>query len=721
MKDLHKDDISYTQNRELSWLRFNQRVLEEAQDPEVPLYERLKFVSIFESNLDEFFMIRVGSLTDIAMMKEAHVDNKSGWTAERQLSEIFKAVAPLYKKRDKAFAEVETALRGFGVSRCKPDALTGGDKKFLDKYFVNYVLPILSPQVIDMHHPFPHLANNVLHIMLRMKSAGRLALGVIPVPQALPSMVFLDGAGVRYVLIEDILLAYANQVFEKCDIEAATVIKVTRNADISPEDEAFDVDGDYLLHMKKVLKKRGRLAAVRLELQGDLPDDLVEDLCGRLHIGKAQVFHSHAPLKMAYVFGLADKLPEGYKITYPDFSPQPSASVRKTEPMLPQVLAQDILLHYPYESMEPFLRLLREAAIDPAVVSIKITIYRLASTSKIIGYLTEAAENGKDVTALLELRARFDEENNINWAERLEEAGCTVTYGIEGFKVHSKICLITRQAGGDIQYITQIGTGNYNEKTARLYTDLCLMTADPGIGTDAAAFFKNMLIGNLEGEYSRLLVAPVNLKKDILTLIDGEIMKVRTGGEGDIFMKLNSLTDRDVLTKLAEASCAGVRIRLLVRGICCLLPGVEGRTENVEVHAVVGRYLEHARIYCFGKGEERRLYIASADLMTRNTEKRVEIASPVLDPSIRQRLVDILETQWHDNVKARVMQPDGRYKKPGGAEYTPVNCQQIFIDEALKNARRANAPAPAAFQPEMPAAAPPRTLWARIHALFHGK
>lgn len=717
MKDLCKDDISYTQNRELSWLRFNQRVLEEAQDPGVPLYERLKFVSIFESNLDEFFMIRVGSLTDIALMKEEHVDNKSGWTAERQLTEIFKAVAPLYKKRDKAFSEVENALCGFGVARCEPDALTGADKKFLDKYFVNYVLPVLSPQVIDMHHPFPHLANNVLHVMLRIKSGGRTALGIIPVPQALPSMVFLDGAGVRYVLTEEILMAYASQVFGKCEIEDAAVIKVTRNADISPEDESFDVDGDYLTHMKKVLKKRGRLAPVRLEIQGGLPDDLVEELCGRLRIGRAQVYHSHAPLKMGYVFSLADKLPEGFKITYPDFSPQPSPMVSRNGPMLPQILRRDILLHFPYESMDPFLRLLREAAADPAVVSIKITIYRLASTSKIIGYLTEAAENGKDVTALLELRARFDEENNINWAERLEEAGCTVAYGIEGFKVHSKICLITRQNGGDIQYITQIGTGNYNEKTAKQYTDLSLMTADPDIGADAAAFFKNMLIGNLEGEYNHLLVAPSGLKKGILNLIDGEIMKVKAGGEGEIFMKLNSLTDRDVLTRLSEASRAGVRIRLLVRGICCLLPGIEGKTENIEVHSVVGRYLEHARIYCFGKGAERRFYIGSADLMTRNTEKRVEIASPVLDAGLRQRLVDILETQWHDNVKARVMQPDGRYKKPGGAEYNPVDCQQFFIDEAVKNASR---PVPAPVPPAA-ASAPPSAnpgLWQRIRALF---
>lgn len=716
MKDLCKDDISYTQNRELSWLRFNQRVLEEAQDPDVPLYERLKFVSIFESNLDEFFMIRVGSLTDIALMKEEHVDNKSGWTAERQLSEIFKAVAPLYKKRDRTFDEVETALRGFGVARCRTGDLSGADKKFLDKYFENYVLPVLSPQIIDRHHPFPHLANNVLHVMLRIKSGGNPALGIIPLPQALPPMIYLDGAGVRYVLTEELLLAYAGKVFEKCEIEQAAVISVTRNADISPEDEAFDVDGDYLSHMKKVLKKRARLAPVRLEIQGDLPDDLIEELCGRLRIGAAQVYHSRAPLKMGYVFSLADKLPEGFKITYPDFSPQPSPMVRRNQPILPQVLRHDILLHFPYESMEPFLHLLREAAADPSVVSIKITIYRLASTSKLIGYLTEAAENGKDVTALMELRARFDEENNINWAERLEEAGCTVTYGVEGFKVHSKICLITRQTGGDIQYITQIGTGNYNEKTAKQYTDLSLITADADIGMDAASFFKNMLISNLEGEYNRLLVAPISLKKGILTLIDEEIGKVKDGGEGNIFMKLNSLTDRDILTKLSEASCAGVRIRLLVRGICCLLPGIEGKTENIEVHSIVGRYLEHARIYCFGKGDERRFYIGSADLMTRNTEKRVEIASPVYDPVLKQRLVDILETQWHDNVKARVLLPNGRYEKPAGAAYNPVDCQQFFINEAIKNANHPiEKPEQAQEKTVMT-----RSFWQRIRAMFQG-
>lgn len=687
-----KEDISYTQNRELSWLRFNERVLEEAQDPTVPLYERLKFISIFESNLDEFFMIRVGSLTDIASLKTVHIDNKSGWTAQEQLDQIFKHVVPLYHKRDTTFSEVERSLRGFGIARIAPSELSGADKKQIDKYFTHDISPILSPQIIDLHHPFPHLANNVLHILLQLKTGNKTVMGILPVAQALPTFLLLEGDGIRYVLMEEILLHYAPKIFENCTVLASAIIKVTRNADISPEDENFDVDDDYRLHMKKMLKKRGRLAPVRLEIQGKLPDSLVHDLCSRLHISSARVFYSNAPLKMGYVFNLTDKLPQGFRITYPDFVPQPSPYIQNDAPILPQIREHDLLLHYPYESMSPFLHLLREAAADPAVISIKITIYRLARTSKLVSYLIEAAENGKDVTALMELRARFDEQNNIDWAERLEDAGCTVIYGMEDFKVHSKICLITRRNAETIEYITQIGTGNYNEKTAKMYTDFSFMTACPKIGADAAAFFKNMSIGNLEGEYHTLFVAPIGLKSGILSCIDAEIAKARRGQDGEIRMKLNALTDREILTKLSEASCAGVRIRLIVRGICCLLPGIAGKTENIEVHSIVGRYLEHARIYWFGNGDSCKLWIGSADLMTRNTQKRVEIACPIYAPEIIQRIADIWETQWHDTVNARIMQPDGTYQRPQAPDYTALDCQQHFIEEALKHAAHTTAP-----------------------------
>ncbi len=707
-----KYDISYTQNREISWLRFNERVLEEAQDVTVPLYERLKFVSIFESNLDEFFMIRVGSLTDIAMLHEKHVDNKSGWSAQDQLAQIFKHLIPLYRRRDHTFEEVEQALRGFGVARINLTELSGSDKKFIEKYYENYVMPVLSPQIVDMHHPFPHLTNNVLHVLLKLQGGKQNAMGIIPMAQALPPMVLLEGAGVRYVLMEEILLHFAEKIFDNAySIAEKAVIKVTRNADISPEDENFDVDDDYRLHMKKVLKKRGRLAPVRLEIQGQLPQDMIDELCERLQMQKERVFFSKAPLKMGYVFGLGDKLPEGFRITYPEFTPQKSNHIKQGEAILPQVLKKDIFLHYPYESIAPFLQLLREAAADPAVLSIRITIYRLASTSKLVSYLIEAAENGKEVTALMELRARFDEQNNIDWAERLEDAGCRVIYGIEGFKVHSKICLITRRSHDKIQYITQIGTGNYNEKTTKLYTDLSLMTADTNIGADAAAFFKNMAIGNLEGEYNSLLVAPNGLKAGILAAIDEEIAVAKLGGQGEIRMKLNSLTDRDVLTRLSEASCAGVRIRLIVRGICCLLPGVKDKTENIEIHSIVGRYLEHARIYCFGKGESRRMYIGSADLMTRNTQKRVEIACPVYAEEVVQRLEDIWEIQWHDNTKARIMQPDGTFSHPQGAQYNAVDCQKFFIEQAIQDAGK--------IPTVSPSEKSSTGLWTKMRTLFH--
>lgn len=680
-----KYDISYTQNRELSWLHFNERVLEEAQDLRVPLYERLKFVSIFESNLDEFFMIRVGSLTDIALLKEAHIDNKSGWTAQEQLNEIFKHVIPLYRKRDHTFEEIENALRGFGVSRVSPEELDGSEKKYIDKYFSSYILPVLSPQIIDLHHPFPHLTNNVLHILLELKTGEKTATGILPVTPALPTMVVLKGNGFRYILMEQILQYYASKIFEKCEITACAVIKVTRNADISADDENYDIEDDYRLHMKKVLKKRTRLSPVRLEIQGHFPDRIISSLCNRLQISRTRVFHSKAPLKMGYVFSLADKLPDGYQISYPEFSPQSSPRIDLQNSVLSQIEKKDLLLHYPYESMKPFLHLLREAAYDSTVISIKITIYRLARTSKLMSYLIEAAENGKDVTVLMELRARFDEQNNIDWAERLEDAGCTVLYGIEGFKVHSKICLITRRKHDTIHYITQIGTGNFNEKTVKLYTDLALITASPEIGADAANFFKNMSIGNLEGEYQHLLVAPINLKTRILSCIDEEIAKANRGEAGEIRMKLNSLTDREIITHLSQASCAGVQVRLIIRGICCLLPGIAGKTDNIEIHSIVGRYLEHARIYCFGKGVQCHLFIGSADLMTRNTEKRVEIACPVTDPMVAQRLDDIWEIQWHDNVKSRILQSDGSYHKPKASNYTPINCQQQFIELAQKN------------------------------------
>jgi len=684
-KSVH--DISYTTNRELSWLKFNQRVLEQASDRNVPLYERLKFISIFESNLDEFYMVRVGSLYDLSLIKNNRVDNKSGMTPSEQLKRIFKETIPLYKQKDVILAQIEKELKEYKIGRYAVSELANIDQKYVHQYFKNNILPVLSPQIVDYHHPFPHLPNKSINIVLSMEREGQQTFGIIPVPQLLPDILYLPGKEVRYVNMENIILEYAQEVFEFFTMIDRTIVSVTRNADISPEDELFDEDEDYRHHMKKILKKRKRLAPVRLEIQNEASGELIDYLCERLNIKRHQVFVCASPLRMAYVFGLQAKFPleTVREITYPKFEPQPSPLVRKNESMLSQIAKRDIILHYPYEQMEPFIRLLREAASDPTVMSIKITIYRLANQSDIVKYLTEAVENNKDVTVLMELRARFDEANNINWAEELENAGCNVIYGFESFKAHSKICLITRLENNKVHYITQIGTGNYNEKTSKMYTDLSLMTAHEGIGKDAACFFKNMSISNLDGQYEYLLVAPTNMKSSIITAIDEEIAKVKAGQTGKIIMKMNSLTDRHIITKLSEASCAGVKINLIVRGICCIVPGIANKTENITVISIVGRFLEHSRIFCFGEGKEMKMYIGSADIMTRNMEKRVEIACPILDDQVKQRINEMLEVQFNDNVKARVLQNDGHYAKRSGSGYTAVDAQKYLMEEAIKH------------------------------------
>ncbi|WP_042349345.1 polyphosphate kinase 1 [Bacillus massiliigorillae] len=689
-KTKKKYDISYTQNRELSWLKFNQRVLEEACDPTVPLYERLKFVSIFESNLDEFFMIRVGSLLDLSLLKGSRIDKKSGMTPTEQLKKIFKEVAPLYKQRDKIFNEIKEQLHEHDIYHMSIKDLDGKDRKFIEQYFKNYIFPVLSPQIVDTLHPFPHLPNKSLNIIVMMANEDKTTYGMIPVPQSLPSVLYLPGNTVRYVMMEKIILEFAHIVFDMFEIVDKTIIAVTRNADISPEDEVFADDDDYRHHMKKILKKRKRLAPVRLEVQNDADPLLLDYLCERLNIKKEQVFKSKAPLCMSYVFSLHERfsMETTREISYPAFEPQQPAAVNKRESMISQVQKKDVVLHYPYETMEPFLRLIKEAAQDENVISIKITIYRLANNSKLVESLIEAAENNKDVTVLMELRARFDEQNNIDWAERLEDAGCTVIYGFEGFKVHSKICLITHLVNNKIQYITQIGTGNYNEKSSKMYTDLSFMTASEAIGNDAANFFKNMAISNLDGQYAHLLVAPNSLKPGLMNLIDEEIMKAQSGYNGRIVMKMNSLTDREMITKLSEASCAGVKINLIIRGICCLVPGIKDRTENITVVSILGRFLEHSRIYCFGEGPGMHMYISSADIMTRNMEKRVEIACPILDSQVKQQIYHILDIQLQDNVKARLLCDNKQYEKRKNLNNQKIDSQSYFMEEALKENKK---------------------------------
>ena len=671
--------FSYTQNRELSWLKFNERVLEEAYADEVPLYERLKFIAIFTSNLDEFFMVRVGSLYDMSLDGDDQIDNKTGLSPSQQLERIYHAVEPLYKKRDRYFREVENALRAYGIADLSIDELKGDDAVFVYDYWRSCVLPVLSPQIVDDHHPFPFVANKVPHVAVELQKKKRTIMGLIPMPAALPSLLFLPGQGIRYVHLEDVICRYAEEAFPAYPVLSRNIFCVTRNADISPEDEEFAPAGDFREKMKKLVKQRSRLAPVRLECAQLLNDFFFGILSEKLGLTRAQIYATEAPFTMSYVYGLSQKFDEDMekRLCYRPFTPQ---LVRGSLFDFPR--GRDVLLSYPYESMQPFLRLVRRAANDPGVTSIQITIYRLAKEAKLIDSLCLAAENGKEVLVLIELRARFDEQNNIDWSERLETAGCRVIYGFEGFKVHSKVCLITRLEHGNPRYITQIATGNYNEKTAAQYTDLSLITADQNIGRDAAEFFRNMAIGNLEEDYKTLMVAPKCMKSRIMELIDEEIQK---GKDGQIIFKVNSVTDLEVINKLSEASCAGVRIMLLVRGICCLLPGVPEYTENIRVFSIVGRYLEHSRIYSFGVGSEQKLYISSADLMTRNMQRRVEVAVPIYAPHIRERVNHILDVYFRDTAKARELKSDGNYER--FPEYkTGLSAQEQFMAEALENA-----------------------------------
>ena len=677
----------YTQNRELSWLEFNARVLAEAEDETVPLLERFKFLAIFTSNLDEFFMIRVGSLTDMAALEPNRRDTKSGLTAGEQLSRIYAAVEPLYARRDAAFRDVDARLAQEDLCRTSMDELDSSERKYIKRYFNTMIAPVLSPQVVDSHHPFPHLEGKVLHIAVLLSHKKNERLGLIPVPASLPPITFLPNDKRRYLMTEDILLAFADSIFEMYDVLEKTVFCVTRNADVPLDDEPFGSEQvDLRKKMERMLRQRRRMAIVRVELSRPVSSHFKECLHKRFEVTDEQIFLSRsAPLRMSYAFSLGDYLSDGRRsrLSDPPFIPQQPAMLPAGQSLLKTALQRDVLLSYPYESMESFLQMIREAANDPPVLSVRITIYRLASKAKLVEYLCAAAENGKDVTVLIELRARFDEQNNIDWSERLEEAGCKIIYGFEDYKVHSKICLITRRERGGVRYITQVGTGNYNEKTARQYTDVSLVTSSESIGMDAAQFFNNMAMSNLNGRYNRLLVAPTSLKNNILSLMDGEIAK---GSDGYILLKFNSLTDIDMIEKLHEASCAGVTVEMIIRGICCLLPGVPGKTENITVTSIVGRFLEHSRIYVFGRGENEKMYISSADLMTRNTERRVEIACPIDSPAVRARLHDILFALQHDTVKARVLQPDGSYqKKPAVPE--PICAQDLLMQQAVSMAR----------------------------------
>ena len=690
-------DLSYTQNRELSWLKFNERVLAEAADARVPLIERLRFASIFTSNLDEFFMVRVGSLFDLAMITPDDVENKSGMTPAQQLDKVFEAVRPLIARRDEIYQELTQELSRVGVQEIEYDALTESQRSYVHDYYKENIRAILSPQIIDYSHPFPHLKNKELYVAALLSYKGKRLLGIIDVPLSLPPILMLPGMPVRYVRTEAIIAAHMRKIFKIYDVEEEAVISVTRNADISLDEEKFDEDNpDFLNYMAKLLRKRERLAPVRLEIQGHAPG-LAKMLCASLKLEDKQVYTCRCPLKLGYAYML-DKCAQS--LYYPPHAPVWPEYLDRSQPMRAQIQQRDVLLFYPYQSIQPFLDLLKQSAADPQVVSIKITIYRLAHNSAIAKALCEAAENGKEVTVLMELRARFDEQNNIDWAREMEEAGCRIIYGQENCKCHAKICLITRREKNGYSYITQIGTGNYNEKTSTLYTDFCMMTANADVARDAVTFFQNMMIGSLYGEYDTLFVAPNAMKTRLIDLIDREIA---LGENGRIIIKVNSLSERELIDKLCEASCAGVKIDLIVRGICCLLPGIPGKTENIRVTSIVGRFLEHSRIYCFGSGANCDCYLSSADMMTRNQIRRVEIACPVLSAEIKQELIAYLNRLITDNTKARVLGCDGNYTAltPGGDE--PLDVQRYYIDHPLRH---------------MPTVQPKASLFDRIKRKF---
>lgn len=672
-------------NRELSWLKFNVRVLEEARDSSVPLCERLLFSQIFQSNLDEFFMIRVGSLTDRVLVDDNKEDNKTGMTPKEQLEAIYRRVKELVPIKDETYFDTVKELEKIGVEHVKISSLTPEEEGYLRAYFNSEIRPLISPQVVDKRHPFPFLKNKEIYAVTHLESKNSVKLGIIPAGGSFPRIIPLpDKSRLRFLLAEDVILHYCGSVFENYRLLDKALIRITRNADINMEEGLYDHEVDLRQVMEELLKKRKKLAPVRLEISGKLGKDAVEYLCRQLELSGEQISQCTAPLDMGFIFSLRNRIEKAHpEMFFEPVSPRLPATISPNIPMIQQILRRDIMLSYPYESIRPFIRLLNEAGNDPDVISIKITLYRVASNSKIVEALINAAENGKEVFVLVELRARFDEENNIEWSKRLERAGCKVMYGPENLKVHSKLMLITRKNGNELQHITQIGTGNYNEKTSELYTDLSLMTADPEIGEEAGTVFNALSIGNLVENTSHLLVAPLSLQNKIIDYIDGEIASARSGGEGYIGLKLNSLTDKVLIDKLIEASCAGVKIEMVIRGISCLVAGVSGLTENITVRSIVGRYLEHSRIYIFGKGDRQRIYISSADFMTRNTIRRVEVAAPVKSPELRKRVLHIFDIMMRDNVKARIQLPDGTYKRISPTEgEEALMAQQYFIDEA---------------------------------------
>ncbi|MCL2774298.1 MAG: polyphosphate kinase 1 [Oscillospiraceae bacterium] len=677
----------YYINRELSFLKFNKRVLEEAADNSVPLFERFKFVSIFHSNLDEFYMIRVGSLYEQSLLKDERLnDNKTGWSPGKQLKEVYSMTKELYEEADKMFFSVSHQFESHNIKYCKFGELSKSEKKWLKGYFNREIMPLLSPQIIDTKHPFPHLFNKNIYIILELNYENKSSYGIIAQNNNIDRIIEIpsDGREHKYILSEDVIYQYAKELFKKHKILSKFIIRITRNADITVEDsfsdyENYKSNSDYRTYMNNILKKRGKLAPVRLQISENHRNKLnviKKYMCEKLNILEDQAFVTCAPLDQSFISELKNKIDRGNKILtddmfYPPIHPVFPKEIENGKSVIETVVKgqKDILLSFPKHTINLYLKLLEEAVFDPDIVSVKIVLYRLSDNSQIVNYLCRISEAGKHVTAVVELQARFDEENNINWSKKLEEAGCNVIYGVEEYKIHSKITLITKKRGNDIKYITHLGTGNYNENTAKLYTDVGIITSDMQIGKDAMKFFNSVTTSNPTDGYSCLLVAPLQLKNEIIKLIGEEVKKAESGKTGHVRLKTNALTDKEIIDELVRASQSGVKIDLLIRGICCLLPGIPGKTDNIRVISIVGRFLEHSRIFIFGKnkdGEETKVYISSADLMTRNTTRRLEIAAPICDEDIKTELERMFDCYWKDNVKARELLPSGNYEKISG-------------------------------------------------------
>ena len=673
-------------NRELSWLKFNERVLEEAENPENPLCERLTFASIYQSNLDEFYMVRVGSLVDQMLLAKDIRENKTNMTPEEQLDAILARTKKLNRKRDVVYEEIMENLEQYGIHMLNFHKIEKEDRNYLERYFEAEVAPVISPSIVGKRQPFPFLRNKEIYAVVVLETKkGKEKLGIIPCSSAgIQRLIPVPGKTGTYMLSEELILHFVSKIFKGYHIKAKSLLRVTRNADIDA-DALYDEDLDYREFMVELIKARKKLAPIRLELSREMDGDVVETLCEYLEVDKNYVFRGDIPLDLSFVFQIQDGLRKRTELFYEKRIPQKSPLFNSHEPILDQIAKKDRFLSYPYESIKPFLTMLHEAANDEDVVSIKMTLYRVAKQSKVVEALIEAAENGKEVFVLVELKARFDEENNIGWSRLLEDAGCHVIYGLDGYKVHSKLCQIMKKKDGNVEYYTQIGTGNYNEKTARLYTDLSLMTADPKIGTEAARVFQALAMGETVEDMEHLLVAPRCLQNKVLAMIDEEIEHAKAGEPAYIGLKMNSLTDKRIMSKLVEASCAGVHIDMVIRGICCLIPGVKGQTENIHIISIVGRFLEHSRIYIFGTQERARIYISSADFMTRNTLRRVEVAAPIEDPDIRMQIQEMFVTMLSDNRKARSMNNKGIYKiEP--SDNAPLNSQEVFLQQAYDNA-----------------------------------